>query len=285
MILITGATGTVGTQLVRALRAAGTDVRALVRDESRAPADWDAGVQLAVADLTDPASLAAAIEGVEAIYLLAPVHPEMAQHERDVIDAAVRTVGQPRIVLQAAAGVERRLADVPFVAAHVAGFDHLRESGLPWTVLAPNGFMQNFLGMATSLRAGAMALPAGESAVSYVDTRDVADVAATVLTTGGHDGMVYQLTGPESLTHGEIAKRIGAVVGRDVAYDAIAPERARAAMLSAGLDSWRADGLIELYGMYAAGDAAAVSDDVPRLLGRPARSLHEFLTEHAAALR
>ncbi|MEU1625053.1 SDR family oxidoreductase [Streptomyces sp. NPDC020096] len=284
MILVTGAAGTVGTPLVRALRARGVAVRALVRDAGRAPAEWDDGVEPVVADLDDPGSLAAAVDGVDAVYLLTPVGRGAAQQQRNVIDAAAKA-NRPRVILQAGIGLGRRPTPVRFFAPHTAGFEHLTASGLPWTVLAPNGFLQNFLGMAASLRSGTLALPAGDAAVSYVDARDVADVAAEVLTTDGHEGTIHDLTGPEALPHNEIAARIGAVLSQEVAYRALTPDQARAALLGTGMDEWQAGGLVELYGMYAAGEAAAVTDAVPRLLGRPARSLGAFLTEHASALR
>ncbi|AJT69009.1 hypothetical protein T261_7411 [Streptomyces lydicus] len=284
MILVTGATGTVGRPLVRALRDRGAAVRALVRDTGGLPAEWDDGVQPVIADLNDAGSLAPALDGIDAVYLLTPVDPEAAQQARKVIDAAV-TAGRPRVVLQAATGVGRRTSHVRFFEAHAAGLDHVRASGLPWTVLAPNGFLQNFLGLAPSLHSGTLALPTGNAAVSYVDARDVGEAAAEVLTTDGHDGRIYELTGPEALTHEEIAGLIGAVLGREIIYRAATPGQARAALLDAGLDEWRASGLVELYGMYAAGEAATVTEEIPRLLGRPARSLTAFLTEHAPALR
>ncbi|WP_456294112.1 NmrA family NAD(P)-binding protein [Streptomyces lydicus] len=159
-----------------------------------------------------------------------------------------------------------------------------RCSGLPWTVLAPNGFLQNFLGLVPALRPGTLALPAADAAVSYVDARDVAEVAAAVLATDGHEGAVHEVTGPESLTHHEIARQLGGALGRDVTYRAGTPEQARAALLGSGVPEWQADGLVELYGLYATGAASAVTDTVPRLLGRPARSLATFLTDHTALL-
>ncbi|MBV6703394.1 NAD(P)H-binding protein [Kitasatospora aureofaciens] len=154
MIVVTGATGTVGSKVVVGLRERGETVRALVRNPGEAPAEWDDAVERVAADFSDPASLDAALAGADVVYLLVAVHPEMAAHERNVIDAAVRTGRRPRIVLHAAAGVEQRPAGVRFVASHVAGLDHLQASGLPWTVIAPNGFYQNFLGMAQAVQAG-----------------------------------------------------------------------------------------------------------------------------------
>ncbi|MFF3074008.1 NAD(P)H-binding protein [Kitasatospora sp. NPDC057904] len=283
MIVVTGATGTVGSKIVTGLRERGESVRALLRNPAEAPAEWDGGVEKAAADFSDPASLDAALAGADVVYLLVAVHPDMADHERNVIDAAVRTGRRPRVVLHAAAGMEQRPAGVRFVASHVAGLEHLRASGLPWTVIAPNGFYQNFLGMAPSVRAGRLAVPGGEGAVSYVDARDVAAAAVEVLATEGHEGAVHTLTGPAALTHDALAEQLGAVAGRTVRYTAVAPDAALAGMLDAGWDPWRAEGMVELYGLYAAGHASAVSPDVEKLTGRPARSFAEFAAEHAGA--
>ncbi|MCX4746671.1 NAD(P)H-binding protein [Kitasatospora sp. NBC_01287] len=285
MIVVTGATGTVGSKIVQGLRERGESVRALLRDPAAAPAEWDAGVRPVAADFADPASLDAALAGADAVYLLVAVHPEMAAHERNVIDAAVRTGRGPRVVLHAAAGLEQRPEGVRFVGAHVSGFDHLVASGLPWTVLAPNGFYQNFLGMAAAVRAGRLTVPGGTGAVSYVDARDVADAAVEALTGEGHEGAIHTLTGPAALTHGEIAEQLGAAAGREVGYLAAEPAAALAGMLGAGWDPWRAEGMVELYGLYAAGLASAVAPDLAKLTGRPARSFAEFAAEHAAVLR
>ncbi|MGW2489435.1 NAD(P)H-binding protein [Streptomyces sp. NPDC001606] len=285
MIVVSGATGTVGARVVTGLKDRGVAVRPLVRAGSAVPADWGPEVVPAVADFTDPASLDAALAGADAVYLLVAVHPDMAEHERNVVDAAVRTGRRPRVVLHAAAGIGQRPDGVRFLAAHSSGLDHLAGSGLPWTVLAPNGFFQNFLGMAEAVRGGRLALPGGAGAVSYVDTRDVAASAVEVLTGDGHDGAVYTLTGPAALSHTEIAGLLGGAVGHPVGYDAVPPEEALAGMLAAGWDPWRAEGLVELYGLYASGAAGAVTDDVEKLTGRPARSFADFAAEHAAALR
>ncbi|WEO96322.1 NmrA family NAD(P)-binding protein [Streptomyces sp. FXJ1.172] len=285
MIVVTGATGTVGAQVVGGLRARGEKVRALVRTGSVVPDAWDADVELVAADFTDPASLDLALAGADAVYLLVAVHPEMAAHEGNVIDAAVRTGRRPHVVLHAAAGVAEHGEDVRFLAAHTAGFGQLGASGLPWTVLAPNGFFQNFLGMAAALRAGRLSLPGGTGAVSYVDTRDVAEAAVAVLTGGGHENAVYTLTGPAALTHAQIAEALGEVAGHPVTYQALDPEAALAGMLAAGWEPWRAEGMVELYGLYAAGGAAAVTSDVEKLTGHPARPFAAFAAEHAAVLR
>ena len=281
MILVTGAAGTVGTLLVKALRAKGVAVRALVRDGDAPPTGWDDdGVQRTVADLGDPKSLRAAVDGVDAIYLLVPADPPMADYERNVIEAAARSAAGPRVTLHAALGIADP-SGVRFLESHAAALDTLKASGLRWTVLAPNGFFQNFLPMRASLEAGSLSLPAGAAPVSYIDAADVAACAAAVLTSGGHDGSVYTLTGPGALTHGAIADQLSAIVGRTVRYQALDPREGRDALMAAGMDEWHAAGMVELYGLYASGAGAEVSPDVERLIGRPPRSLASFLADNA----
>ncbi|MEU5532072.1 NAD(P)H-binding protein [Streptomyces sp. NPDC020362] len=285
MIVVTGATGTVGSEVVSGLHERGEQVRALVRAGSAAAPAWGPEVERVAADFADPRSLDAAPAGADAVYLLVAVHPGMGTHERNIVEAAVRTGRGPRVVLHAAAGIGRQQDGVRFLAAHAAGLGHLTGAGLPWTVLAPNGFFQNFLGMAQAVRGGRLALPGGTGAVSYVDARDVAAAAVEVLTGDGHEGAVYTLTGPEALSHAEIAERLGTAVGHPVAYTATEPDAALAGMLAAGWEPWRAAGPVELYGLYAAGGAAAVTSDVEKLTGRPARSFAAFAAEYAAVLR
>ena len=283
MIVVTGATGTVGTSLVRGLRERGVPTRGISRTTTRPPASPEPGIQWATADLDDISTLVAAYADADAVFLVTPVHPLMARFARNVIEAVVRGGNRPRIVLLVAAGLDQNVQGVRFLNAHAEELAALKASELPYTVLAPNGFFQNLLTMAGAIRAGTLAAPAGDAAISFVDARDVADVAAHVLTTDGHDRATYTLTGPRALTHAEIADQLGAAAGSVVRYSELSPEQARDQLTAAGLDPWRVDGLIELYGFYATGHAAAVSDDIERLLGRAPRSLAEFATDHRQA--
>jgi uncharacterized protein YbjT (DUF2867 family) len=285
MILVTGATGTVGSALVAALSAAGHPVRALVQAGEAVPADWADRVEVVVGDLGDRSSLDKAITGIDAIYLLVPADPQMARYERNVIAVAADSVISPRVVLHAAAGVDSKPTGVRFLAAHAKGLADLRLSGLSWTVLAPNGFLQNVIGMAAMLRDGVLELPAGDAAVSYVDAVDVAAAAAVVLTTDGHDGVSYTLTGPEPLTHGQIAQRLGTVLGHPIRYRAISGAEAGAGIVAGEPGAWQREGMIELLGLYGSGAAAAVTDDLPRLIGRTGHSLEDYLAVNAAAVR
>jgi uncharacterized protein YbjT (DUF2867 family) len=172
------------------------------------------------------------------------------------------------------------------VAEHRRVVQHLRDSGLRGTVLAPGSFMQNLLNRAGSVQEqGVLAASAGTAAISHVDVRDVAAVAAHVLTSDGHEGATYTITGPEALTWEQVAAQLGEVLGREVRYVDAAPQDARAAMIGRGTPEWVADALLELNDAYRAGHGATVTDEVEKATGKPARPLRQFLTEHAAAFR
>lgn len=281
MILVTGATGNVGGELTALLCAAGTPTRAMVRTPEKADTLRGIDCDVAIGDFADPASLDRALDGVEAVYLLSPAGPDQVHQERAVIDAAVRA-GRPRVVKQAVMGMAGgigRLGD-----SHLAAVEHLRSSGVAHTVLAPNNFMQNLLASAALVaEQSLLALPVGDGAVSHVDARDVAAVAAHVLTSDGHEGATYEITGPEALTFTEVAARMAQVLGREISYVDVPADQARAGMVQGGMPEWYADALSELMGAYRAGAGSAVTDEVAKATGRPARPIEDFLADHRAA--
>ena len=277
MILVTGATGTTGRELVRALVARGAPVRSLVRDAGRGRELLGEGVELAKGDFDRPGTLAAALEGVERLYVLTPPHPQQAEWERAVLDAA-RSAGVGRVVRHSLLGADD---DSPMAAArlHRGSERELEESGLPFTILRPNFFDQTFAG--GMVVQGAMYTAAGEGRVSFVDVRDVADAAAAVLTGEGHEGRTYALTGPEALTFGEAAAVIGEVTGRPVQHVDVPADQLAAGMAQAGVPDWLAQDVAALQTAYAAGAGAEVSDDVRTLTGRAPRPFREFVGDYA----
>lgn len=275
-VLVTGATGTVGSALVAALRPTRLTVRAMTRDPGRAVP----GVENAIADLRDPGSIAAALKGVDAVFLNSPSVEDAAELQIRFADLA-RDAGVRRLVVlsQYAARAD---SPVRFLRWHAAVEAHVRDLGLDHTVLRPNLFMQAMLGFAPTIAQGWFAAPIGGAAVSAIDARDIADAAAAVLTGAGHEGRTYTLTGPAALTHTEIARAISDATGRDIVFrDATAEQFAAA--LEGMLPPWQLAGLVEDYAHYARGEAAEVHSSVPGLTGRPARGIAEFASDHAAA--
>jgi len=283
MILVTGATGTTGGATVQALADAGVEARALVRDPSKFTAP--AGIEVVTGSFDNAASLDAALDGVSHAYLVLPASPEQVELETAFVDAAARA-GVEHLVLLSVIGADDEGSEaLRFGRAHRAAEKAVRESGLQWTFLRPNGFLQNYLGQAASIAGQGVfysALTAG-AAVSHVDARDIGEVAAKALSEPGHAGQAYALTGPEALTDDDIAARLSAVLGRTVEHVTIPPEAQREAMLGMGIPEWTVDGLGELYAFYETGIAGGVAPDIERVLGRPARSVDDFAADHRAA--
>ena len=281
MIVVFGSTGTIGGQVLAHLREQGAPVRAAVRTQQRAEPLAAAGVETVVADLTDPASLPAALDGADAVFVATPASTQQVELETNLVDAlAGRGV---HLVKLAALGydVEQPIA---LAANHARVVAHARDRDLPLTVLAPTGFTSNLLGSAATLAQGALYGSAGDGGFAWVDPYDVGAVAAHVLTSDGHEGASYDVTGPEVLTHAQVAEKVGGAIGRPVSYVDVPPEQYAASLRGAGLDGWFADALTELNQVYRRHEAEVVTQEVTKATGRPARSVDDWLTEHRVAL-
>jgi uncharacterized protein YbjT (DUF2867 family) len=284
LILVTGATGHVGSHVARLLRERGATVRAFVRDRDRAAARLDAGIELAVGDFEDRASLRAALAGTDTLFLASANHPRQAEHEMTSIDAA-RDAAVTRIVKLSAIGAETG-SPLSFWDQHGRIEEHLQRTGLPAVVLRPSGYMQYLLASADQIRQhGALFAPLAGAANALIDTRDVAAAAVIALTTNAHVGQTYVLTGPELLTYDRIAAEIGSAVGRPVVFVPVSDDDARQAMRASGMPSWLAEQLVIMMRLQRGGAAAAVTDTVRRLTGREPRSWRDFVRENAAFFR
>jgi uncharacterized protein YbjT (DUF2867 family) len=282
MILITGATGHVGSELVRLLAEAGTPARALIHSLDKAAPIERLGLETAVGDYEQPDTLDAAMKGCDQLFLLSPPTPRQPQQEQHVIDAAKRA-GVAHVVKQSVPWADPDAA-VVFSRWHGQIEQHLAESGLAYTLLRPSNFMQNFLMSAQPVaEQGMLYGMTGEGRVGYIDTRDVAAVAAELLTSPGHQGTSYTLTGPEALTSSEVAEQLSAATGRQVRYVDIGPDAFRQALAGAGLPGWLVDGLVETHMLFAAGHAATVTDEVAKVTGRPPRTFAQFAADHRVA--
>ena len=280
MILVTGATGKAGSQVVRALRERGAGVRAFVRDPEKARALFDDGVELAAGDFADPASVRAALEGVEEVLLSCADDPRRVEWETSAIDAAA-AAGVRRIVKLSTIGAEPG-APVAFWDWHGRVEEHLRASGLPAVILQSSFYMSNLLAAGeTVAREGRLYAPAGEARVAMVDPRDVGAAAAAVLSGAGHEGRTYVLTGPEAITYAQVAADVSAAVGREVEFVDVPDEGARQALVDAGLPDFVAEQLVKIFGLLRQGMAAEVTDAVEMLTGRPPRSFASFARDHA----
>ncbi|HWN71267.1 MAG TPA: SDR family oxidoreductase [Haliangium sp.] len=290
MILITGATGTIGRELVELVSAAGMHVRAMARQPQRAAVhdrargresliDWVHG------DLTAPETLPRALDGVERAFLLSPADPRQAELEEGFI-AAARAAGVAHVVKLSARGAALD-ASFPGGRLHARIERALERSGLAFTHLRPHFFMQNLLRSAAAIRdQGKIFAPMADARISLIDARDVAAVAAAVLREGSrHAGERYELTGPEALSFADIAAHLGAATGRPVTYVDVPPEDARKAMLQRGMPEWLVANILALHADFRTGPWSGVEPAVREVTGRPARSFLDFAREHGDVLR
>jgi uncharacterized protein YbjT (DUF2867 family) len=279
-ILVTGATGTVGAHVVRALSERGATVRAFVRDPDKAARVLGEDVELAVGEFSDRGSLERAMRGAERLFLACGNVPGQVEHERAAIDAA-RAVGVGRVVKLSG---PRAAVDSPllFERWHGEIERHLLGSGLPWVLLRPSAYMTNLLANAeTVAHADTVFAPAGTAAIAYVDPRDVATAAAAALTEDGHDGATYTVTGPEAITFAQIAQELSAATGRPIAYVDVPDEAARRSMLEAGVPAMIAGEIVALFGTMRAGSMARTTDAVRSLTGHEPRTFARFAHDHA----
>lgn len=285
MILVIGATGHVGRYLVEALKAKGTAFRTLVRRKEAAEELERRGIAAAVGDLTDPKSLTAAFRGVSKVYLLSPPVPDLVALESNAIDAA-KKAGVEHIVKHSGVGASPHAADA-FSAANGLSEFNVTESGVPYTFLRPTFFMQNIAGSfgPSVARASTIAMYAVASRMTWVDTRDIADVAATVLTESGHEGRVYDLTGSDVASYADIAAMLSRKLARPVKAIDISEAEAYRAMIGAGLSPYTAHGIIGLQYNVARSLLATPTGTVERITGKAPRTLDAYLDENLAAFR
>lgn len=276
--LVTGASGTVSSTLVGALPAS-ADLRLLVRDPQKAPAHPNA--EVVVGDLHDPSSLTAAFKGVDTVWSLTPMGPDAPHASMNLVWAA-RQAGVRQIVRMSAVGAAH---DAPTRNGrlHALSDAEIMASGLAWTIIRPMYFMQNLFG---SLAGSTLYGFLGDGRVGMVDVRDIADVAAMVLTAPeAHAGKVYTVTGPESLSLGQAAASLEPIVGEPVRYQVLPNEAAFDVMVKAGLKEWDARVTLEYGAAYARGWGDFTTPDFTSITGRPGRSFAEFATDHLAHLR
>jgi uncharacterized protein YbjT (DUF2867 family) len=281
MILIIGATGTNGREVAVRLAAAGRKVRALVRSPKKATELATLGVEFVPGDLDDPASLDAALRGVERAFIVTAVDQRCVGWFRNFFDAAKRA-GTRHIVKFSAMGAGDPGAEI--LRQHGETDAMLVSSGVPYTILQPNSFYQNMLWSAGSIRErGEFYLPLRDARLSLVDVRDIASVAMAVLTEAGHEGKTYEITGPESLSFVDVAATLSKVLGKPVRYVDVPPEAAKQAMLAAGMPEWNAAAVTELYGAFATGRYGRTTDIVQRITGKPPISFEQFVRDNATA--
>jgi uncharacterized protein YbjT (DUF2867 family) len=279
MILITGASGNVGREVLKQIAGTGVPVRAAFQSLSKAAAA-PSSVEVVTMDYNEPRTIRAALEGVDHVFLVGPPTADLPAMERKAVDE-IRNSGGIHIVKLSAMG--GRAATFP--RQHMDSENYIKASGVPYTFLRPNGFMQNFINYnaRTINTQSAFYGCQGDGRVSHVDIRDIGSVAVKVLTGMGHQGKSYTLTGPEALTNARVAQILSEDLGRDINYVNLTDEQFRQAAIGAGVPEWSAAALTDLQRVYRDAGASAVSSDVEQLLGRKPISFEQFSRDHKAA--
>jgi uncharacterized protein YbjT (DUF2867 family) len=284
MILITGATGSVGSAVLSEVLARGGAPRVMYRsagDAAKAPK----GVSTVIADFADKKSLAPALAGVKTVFLVCSPVPDLVALEGNVIDVS-KDSGVRHVVLNSALGAGDFQKSFP--SWHRQVEEKLLSSGLAYTIVRPNGFFQNIVSYhAATIRAqGAFYAALGDARISLIDVRDVgASAAAILLDPGRHVGKIYELNGPEAVSNSEIAERISRIIGRKVSYVDIPEQAQRKAMLEAGMPDGLVTAVLQLQEYYRTGKCAPIDGALAELLGRAPLTLDQYLRENAASFQ
>jgi uncharacterized protein YbjT (DUF2867 family) len=279
---VTGATGTVGRDVTRLLSKRSAPVRAGVRDHAKAMKQFGNDVELATFDFENEETFAAALNGVTKVFLLPPLLPNQLKLMNRFVDSAKRA-GVRHIVKLSAIGIDDS-AQYTVGQWHAANEQHIRESGLAFTFLRPNSFMQNFITYFAP-RNGAIHLPWGKGTASFVDTRDVARVAAEALIAEKHAGKIYTLTGPTALGIAEVARILSQAAGQEINYVDVPENAARDGMRQAGVPEWLIEVIMELHAINKQNRWSIVTSDIEKVTGAAATPFGQFARDRAENFR
>jgi uncharacterized protein YbjT (DUF2867 family) len=281
---VTGATGTAGSATVSALRAAGVDVIAGVHSLEKSGPLKELGAVVKQMDYADVSEMTAAMHGADRLFLVTPV-----THETEKLTASIVQAAKAAKVAHIAKLSGLDVDSKPGFALghwHRAAEKVIEASGLDWTFLRPNAFMQNFLGSAASIKGQATYYsPFGSTPVSFIDARDIGEVAAKVLSSDGHAGKIYKLTGPKGITNAEIAHLFTKATGKTISCTPISVMQLRRSLMGHGMPDIEAGATAELLGVMAMGTAGYTSPDAERLLGHAPRDFARFTADFSAVFR
>jgi len=284
MILVTGATGTVGNEVVKQLQATGQKFRAMVRSPEKAEVLRKAGVDVVLGDFDRRETYREVLAGVQKLFLLSFWRPQLAEHETAFINAA-RDAGVQHVVLLSSLGAVFE-PGVTLGKIHRIGELALEISGMEWTFLRPNSYMTNFFGNLGSIKGQGMVYGAGRNAkIAVVDPRDVAAVAVKALTEPGHAGKAYALTGPEAVDDVAMTQKMANAIGKALQFVDVPPEAAKAAMVGMGMGEWLASSILEFFQPVGIEGGGKVTGDVQKVLGRPPRSFDDWARDFSGAFR
>jgi uncharacterized protein YbjT (DUF2867 family) len=283
VILVTGATGMFGSRVARESAARGAKVRGLVHSSEKAGELAEGEIEAVVGDLDRPETLTGALDGVERVFLVTPMDDRIAERESAVI-AAAKQAGVAEVVKLH--GAVRHRGD-PLDQEHQAAIAALKSSGLSWTIFSPQTVMEtNLLSQAEAImQTGAIWGSAGDGRVGMVAADDCGRAGGVVMTTDGHEGREYAITGPAALTFSEAAEILTRALGRPVAYNDLSEEDFKAVLVQqAGMTAEQAEiGVLMHYRAFKRGDGDLITDDYQRLTGQPPTTLEAWASAHVQA--
>ncbi|MCI0568743.1 MAG: SDR family oxidoreductase [Acidobacteria bacterium] len=282
MILVTGAGGTVGREVVQALQREGLRFRAAYHTEEKAAKARGSGLDAVTVDFAKPDSLRPALRGVSKLFLLSAATPDLAEQEMGVVEQAKQAGVGHLVKISVWRASEEEFT---FARWHRSSEKAIQASGVPFTFLRPNSFMQNLSTYyAQSIRATrTIALPAGHAKESCIDVRDIASVAARVFSETTHFGHAYDLSGPESLSYHQVANTLSVALGRKITYVDVSDEEFSRGMRGSGAPPWLTDAILEMQHYAKRGQAADVLGSVQQILGRRPLSLDRFARDYSNA--
>lgn len=282
MILVTGATGTIGSSTVKALKARGARFKVGTRSPDKLKGQ---GVEAVLFDWEKPETFGPALQGVEKVFILTPVSDKQTEYTQALVDAA-KKAGVKHIVKLSVMGADQE-PGIALGRLHRSSEKAIEKSGIAWTMLRPTFFMENFINFygADPKKDSTVYAAHGDGKAVWVDGRDVGEVAAAVLTSKGHEGKVYDLTGPEALGDAEVVSILGQALGRKYSYVAVPDEAARKAMTDMQMPAWLVEGFMELNMLIKNNWVATPATGVKDVLGRPPRSFKEYAKDYAAGDR
>ena len=279
MILVTGATGNIGSQVIQQLSALGVQVRSLIHNPKKAENIKLPGVEIAIGDFEHPHTLDAALKNVKTALLIPVNNFNQVEHESNFIAAAKRA-GTEYIVKISSALPD---VDSPSIvtSSHAKTEKILESSGLAFTILQPNFFMQNFFWFTSTIQKGILPLPLKNAKAAMIDVRDIAAVAVAVLTQAGHEGKTYKLTGSEALTPQDVAEKLSLATGRKISHVYLSPEDFAINLLAAGQPQWAVDSAIyDWQNKLEKGFYAPITNVVTEIAKKQPISFDEFASDH-----
>ena len=284
MICVTGAGGTVGCELIKQLESANAPFRAAYFSKEKAKVAHARRIDAVIIDYNRPEMLGAAFQGCDKLFLLGPNALNQTQLELNAVEAA-KAVGVRHIVKQSVMGADEEAFALALV--HRPLERAIESSGMAWTFLRPNSFMQNVVTyMGETIKAeGAFFSASGEAKISHVDVRDIAAVAVKALTEPNHEGKAYTLTGPEALTYDKLANELSKVLGRPISHISLSPSDLKNGMLTEGMPEEIADRMLDLERYYREDQASRITNDIKQVTGHDPRRFAQYAPDCASSLQ